>query len=374
MSQSDQLQDSGSKHNARPRSLFTALLIGALIFLGLILLFEGLFRWTRLDQVFTWRSLGVYHGQFEIKWFTLKDYARQNRGVDVLLLGNSMVNTGIDPDVLSAEYEALTGETLRVFNFGIEGLTIAPNSVIARILAAIYHPGTIIFVTEIRDYAAANGLEIEQQLLSDEWMVARQGGEETPRAWLSANSTLLQHLMPYRNWSRADFPDTFLMQARRFADTTPSGYEADASIGENIAIPPDPADPDEKEDFALFANFSIDPGRLANLSEILELGEDGTQVIITEMPVHPNYFTYFGGEQAHERYLETLIPFIEEQGGIFLPAPDWQAIPLFARADHHHLNNIGAILYSRMLAGELSRLCLDQSTCLRPAMPVEATP
>ena len=85
MSQSDQLQDSGSKHNARPRSLFTALLIGALIFLGLILLFEGLFRWTRLDQVFTWRSLGVYHGQFEIKWFTLKDYARQNREVDVLL-------------------------------------------------------------------------------------------------------------------------------------------------------------------------------------------------------------------------------------------------------------------------------------------------
>ena len=114
MSQSEQLQDSGSKHNARPRSLFTALLIGALVFLGLILLFEGLFRWTRLDQVFTWRSLGVYHGQFEIKWFTLKDYARQNRGVDVLLLGNSMVNTGIDPDVLSAEYEALTGETLRV--------------------------------------------------------------------------------------------------------------------------------------------------------------------------------------------------------------------------------------------------------------------
>ncbi len=182
MAQSDQLQDPAPGRATHPRSLITSLIIGTLLFLGLILLFEGLFRWTRLDQVFSWRSLGIYHGQFEIKWFALKDYARQNGGVDVLLLGNSMVNTGIDPDVLAAEYESLTGESLRVFNFGVEGLTIAPNSVIARILNAKYHPGTIIFVTEMRDYAAANGLEIEQQLLSDEWMIARQGGEETARS------------------------------------------------------------------------------------------------------------------------------------------------------------------------------------------------
>ena len=374
MAQSDQLHDQAPERATHPHSLITSLVIGTLLFLSLILLLEGLFRWTRVDQVFSWRSLGIYHGQFEIKWFTLKDYARQNGGVDVLLLGNSMVNTGIDPDVLAAEYESLTGESLRVFNFGVEGLTVAPNSVIARILNAKYHPGTIIFVTEMRDYAAANGLEIEQQLLSDEWMVARQGGEETARAWSRANSSLLQQLLPFRNWSRADFPDTFLMQARRFADTSPSGYEADASIGENIDIPPDPADPDEKEDFKLFANFSIDPGRLANLKDILEFSNDGTPVIITELPVHPSYFTYFGGTQAHDLYLKTLVPFIEEQGGVFLPAPDWQAIPLFTRADHHHLNNIGAILYSRMLAGKLAELCLDEGTCLRPAVGVEVSP
>jgi len=374
MAQSDQLHDPAPARAKHPRSLITSLVIGALLFLGLTLLFEGLFRWTRVDQVFSWRSLGIYHGQFEVKWFALKDYARQNGGVDVLLLGNSMVNTGIDPDVLAAEYESLTGESLRVFNFGVEGLTVAPNSVIARILNAKYHPGTIIFITEMRDYAATNGLEIEEQLLSDEWMIARQGGEETARAWLRANSSLLQQLLPFRNWSRADFPDTFLMQARRFADTSLSGYEADASIGENIDIPPDPADPDEKEDFKLFANFSIDPGRLANLKDILEFSNDGTPVIITELPVHPSYFTYFGGTQAHDRYLKTLIPFIEEQGGVFLPAPDWQGIPLFARADHHHLNNIGAILYSRMLAGKLANLCLNEGTCLRPTVGVEVSP
>lgn len=374
MTHHDQPQDPEPVRAQRPRSLITSLLLGVSLFIGLLLLFEGFYRWTRLDQVLNWRSLGIYHGQFEIKWFELKDYVRANGGVDVLLLGNSMVNTGIDPDVLAAEYESLTGERLRVFNFGVEGLTVAPNSLIARLLSARYHPGTIIFVTEMRDYAAANGLEVERQLLSDEWMVAQEGKTATPRAWLKENSSALQHLLLFRNWSRADFLDVFLMQARRFADTTPSGYEPDANVGEDIDIPPDPADPDEQGDFALFADFSIDPGRLNNLKDILELGNDGTLIIITEMPVHPNYFTYFGGEKAHDEYLEELVPFIGDNGGVYLPAPAWQRIPLFSRVDHHHLNVIGAILHSRMLAAELADLCLDDNTCLLPAAQAEATP
>lgn len=373
MTQPDQPQDAKPVRAQPPRSLLTSFLLGVCLFISLLFLFEGLFRWTRLDQLLGWRSLGIYHGQFEIKWFELRDYVRANGGVDVLLLGNSMVNTGIDPEVLAAEYESLTGEHLRVFNFGVEGLTVAPNAVIARLLVARYHPGTIIFVTEMRDYAAANGLEVERQLLSDEWMVARRSGKETPRAWLKENSSLLQHLLPLRNWSRADFLDTFPMQARRFADTTPSGYEPDANVGKNIDIPPDPADPDEQDDFALFADFSIDAGRLTNLQDILGLGADGTRVIISEMPVHPNYFAYFGGEGAHERYLETLVPFIKRNGGVYLPPPAWQRIPLFSRVDHHHLNVIGAILHSRLLAQQLAELCLVDNTCLLPATRVEAT-
>ena len=371
MTQRDHLTDPETVQARKPRSLLTSLLLGTCIFLGLVFLFEGLYRWTRLDQVVGWRSLGIYHSQFEIKWFELKDFVQANGGVDVLLLGNSMVNTGIDPEVLASEYETLTGEPLRVFNFGIEGLTVAPNSVIARILQAKYHPGTIIFVTEMRDYAAANGLAVERQLLSDEWITARRGGKETTRAWLKENSSALQHLLPFRNWSRADFLDVFLMQARRFADTTDSGYEPDSNVGENIDIPPDPADPEEKEDFDLFADLSIDPGRLINLKSILDLKNDGALVIITEMPVHPNYFTYFGGEQAHDRYLDDLVPYIIDNQGVYLPPPPWQRIPLFSRVDHHHLNVIGAIIYSRILAGQLADLCMGDNICLRAAMELE---
>lgn len=374
MNQIDLSHDNNRLGSKPPRSLISALISGTLLFLAFLLLLEGLFSWSRFDQTIKWRSLGVYHGQFEIKWFALKDFVRQNGGVDVLLLGNSMVNTGINPDILVFEYESRTGERLRVFNFGVEGLTVAPNSVIARILTEKYQPGTIIFFTEMRDYVAANGLEVERQLLTDEWVIARVGGKETLLAWLRNNSTVLQHLLPFRNWSRADFPDTFLMQARRFSDTSPTGYEADHNIGENIDISPDPANPEEKQDFELFGNFSIDTGRLDDLKNILEIGEGKTRVIITEMPVHPNFFTYFGGEQTHARYLGELIPFVTENYGIFLPSVPWQKIPMNGRVDHHHLNDTGAALFSRLLAESLADLCVNSNSCLLPATTIEVSP
>lgn len=356
------------KHLARPRrSLIGSLGVALLIFLAFILLAEGLFRATSLDRALPLRSLGVYHAQFEIKWFELKDYVRQHGGVDVILLGNSMVNTGIDPVVLAEEYRSSTGEELRIFNFGVEGLTVAPNSVIAEILVRQYHPGTLVFVTEMRDYAAKNGLDVEETLLSDEWFAFQTGGDCSLPAWFKANSTLLQHLLPWRNWTRPDFLDNTLMSIRRYGDTTPQGYEPDFNTGVDIDIPPDPNDPEERDDFALFADFSIAPTRQESLGNLLSLQQQGVNIIVTEMPVHPAYFTYFGGEQAHHEYLKTLVPFINASGATFLPALPWQLIPLDHRVDHHHLNHKGAALFSKLLAQELAVLCRESSVCLQPA-------
>lgn len=352
----------GKETTRSPRSLIGALIIALAVFLGLLVILEGLFRFTSLDRILSLRSVGVYHAQFEIKWFELKDYVRENGGVDVILMGNSMVNTGIDPAVLSAEYSSLTGEDLRIFNFGVEGLTVAPNSVIAKRLVERYHPGTILFVTEMRDYAVNNGLEIEQTLLDNEWFTS-----DSVTTWLKNNSTVLQHLLPYRNWSRADFLDNFLMSMRRFNDTTTQGYEPDSHTGVDIDIPPDPSDPEEKEDFILFADYAVDPDRLKALGDILSLEEEGMTVIVTEMPVHPNYFVYFGGEQAHAPYLDQLVPFITSRGGSFLPAIAWQLIPLEDRVDHHHLNYKGATRFSKLLAEELADLCQRSGDCLRSA-------
>lgn len=347
------------------KSLIISAIIGVILFVSLSLLLEGLFRWTRLDGFLQLRSMGVYHNQFEIKWFTLKDFVRENNGVDVIILGNSMVNTGIDPVILSNQYAAQTGNELRVFNFGVEGLTVAPNSVLARLLVQEYHPGALIFVTEMRDYTAANGVEVEEQLLSDEWLTARLGAKTTFRTWLIDNSPHVQHLLPFRNWSREDFPDTFLMSTHRFKNTTPAGYEPDRNTEGKVSIPPNPDDPAEQLLFEMFANYTLDPGRLENLADILALNREGTQILITELPLHPNYFVYFGGERVHEDYLAELVPFITSRDGVFLPPLSADLIPDEYRSDYYHLNYMGAGVYSALLADQLAALCVDEGTCLK---------
>jgi len=358
----------------RYRSLIISLVIGVLLFAAASLLFEGLYRWTRLDGLINPRSVGLYHNQFEIKWFELKDFVRERGGVDVILLGSSMVNTGVDPDVLSEQYASATGQELRVFNFGVEGFTISPNAEVARLLVQEYHPGTLVFVTEMRDYVAANGLEVEQQVLNDEWLAARLTGVWSRRAWLKENSKLVQHLLPYRNWSRSDFPDTFLMSLRRFADTTSAGYEPDRKTASQLDVPPDPANPDDQALFTMFSKYAIDPNRLADLADIISLQQEGTRVIITELPLHPSYFTYFGGEDVHRQYLAQLVPFIESAGGVFLPPLSPSLIPPDHRSDRFHLNYKGAPLYSRFLADQLAVLCQAKNICPLVNSPVEVAP
>ena len=367
MTQSTPVETPGNTRTTRSGSLLLSLLIGVLIFVFLFGFAELLSRWDTPQSGLNVRSVGSYHSQFEIKWFKLQDYVRRNGGVDVLLIGNSMVNTGIDPKVLAREYEERTGQALRIFNFGVEGLTVAPNSDLVNVLVEEFNPGTILFVTEMRDYTALNGLEVEQQFLADEWLNAQVTGSDTPRTWLKDRSTALQKLLPLRNWSRSDFLDNFLMTIRRYGDTTALGYEADRNTGEDIPVPPDPNEPKEQENFALFSNYAMDAGRLADLEQILSIADTEHVIFVTELPIYPTYFVYFGGEEVHAQTLATLESVVAQNGGVFLPPLAWELIPLEGRVDHHHLNFLGAPLYSELLAEQLADACQSGQGCLLPA-------
>lgn len=354
--------------SSRKSTLISALIIGGVVFVVLFALLEFISRLDQFERKFPVRSLGTYHAQFEIKWFKLQEYVEENRGVDVILLGNSMVNTGINPERLAGEYEKLTGQKLRIFNFGVEGLTVAPVSDIAGMLVRVYHPGSILLITEMRDYVAANGLEVENNLRADEWYSAQLTGRPNPRAWLKTNSSALQYLLSIRNWSRFDFPDSFLMTLRRNADTSSAGYEADRNVGSDIDKHPDINDPDDKRLFDLYANFAIDLGRLDDLKKILDLSKSGTSLFVTEMPVYPTYFEYFGEPFIHEQFLKSLRGFVAVNSGTFLLPVSYELIPMEGRVDNHHLNFKGAPLYSDLLAVQLAETCLTDNRCLQPAL------
>ena len=100
------------------------------------------------------------------------------------------------------------------------------------------------------------------------------------------------------------------------------------------------------------------------LKQLMALSHPGTDILITEFPAYPGFYTYFGGEQVHAHYLENISQFINGQGGVFIPPIDPDLIPLNGRSDDHHLNQIGAELYSSLLGEQFNLLCQQQGTCL----------
>lgn len=363
MTQSHLSQPQEPTNTKRPRSIFTAILSGILVFVLLGGLFEGVVRLGWMDRALPMRSVGNYHTEFETKWFKLQDYVEENGGVDVILLGNSMVNTGIDPSVLVTRYKSLTGEDLRVFNFGIEGLTVAPLSSLAQVLVDTYHPKTIILFTEMRDYIAGNGDETAEEFLSNAW-IQQQLGNPSLEGYMETHSTGLQRLLPFRYWANADFLDTYILDARRLSETTSQGYEAARESKVDITLEPDPDNPKEELNFALFKDFSMDPGRVADLEKILSFNEQCTEIIVTQMPVYPTYYAYLENDSDKTAYETELVRIVSRNGGYYLAPVDYLDIRDSGYNDNHHLNYIGAPIYSELLAEQLASLCTERGMCL----------
>ena len=346
---------------AHKKSFWSFLILTVSFCVVIAVVLELLARTPWLEKISPYRSVDNFDYQFEIKWFRLQDYVKSHGGVDIIVLGSSLVNTGVDPDILAQTYYQQTGDHPRIFNFGVEGMTIAPNSLIARLLVERYHPALLIYVTEMRDYIAGLGLEYETPFLNDPW-VQYQEGNFNPFGWAVDHSAALQHYLPFRNWARSDFPQTIAFYIKRYRDTSSSGYEPDEGIGVNINIPPNPNDPAELQNFKDYGNYQIAASRVDDLSNILDFSKNqGTAVWVVEMPVHPTFYVYVGGETVHMQFQETISSVVTTNGGSFLPSEACLGtIPLKGRSNRWHLNYIGAPYFSSCLGDQLA-IFVEQS-------------
>lgn len=337
------------------KSFWSGLVLTVVFLLAFAAALELLGRSAWLEKASPYRSVGNFDYQFEIKWFRLQDYVKQHGGVDIIILGSSLVNTGVNPDIVAQAYAQQTGTQPRIFNFGVEGMTISPNSVIAKLLVEQYHPALLIYVTEIRDYIAGNGLEYEIPFLNDPWM-RYETGNFNFLGWLAEHSFALQHYLPYRNSVHADYAQTMALYIKRYHDTSSSGYEPDSLIGTNIDVPPDPNNPSEAQNFKDYGDYQIAPARLANLKSLLDTSQKGgTAVLVVEMPVHPTFYVYVGGEKVHEQFQQTVSAFVTSNGGAWLPSEACLGvIPLNGRSNRWHLNYIGAPFFSTCLGNQLA--------------------
>lgn len=360
-----------SKTNSTPQdtpSFIKSCLIGLLVFMLLFVGLEFGYRTALLNDFLPVRSIGSYHTQFELKLFKLRDYVAKYGGVDVIIIGNSMVNTGIIPGEIANEYESSTGNQLRIFNFGIEGLTISPISDISQYLANKYHPGTLLVFTEMRDYVHNNGEETEETFDDNAW-IQNQLGNWSIEGTLADHSYALQHFLSLRNWSRSDFLDSYNLAYNRLNAISETGYEEDSytATTNSLIREPDPSNVQDAILFKEYQNYKMALDRIEDLKNILALQNEGTKVILSEMPVYPSYFIYFGDARVRQKYLTTLNRIANQSHSLFVPPVNPSIIPLDGRSDNHHLNYKGAPIYSEALGVQLGSLCSQRGICLNYA-------
>jgi hypothetical protein len=349
----------------RTRALLTLLLAAAFL-VAFFLVLEVVARKGFLNKISTRESLGIYPtpmGQyFEIKWYGLQKYVARNGGVDVILIGSSVMNTGINPDIVAETYFNMTGTQLRIYNFGVEGLNIVPNSVYAKILVQKYHPALLLFGTIPRDYLASDNVDVNQQFLLSPW-IEFESGEWNLAGYLIDQSVALNRYLPYRNWMRSDFLHTRYAIDYRTSRTSFSGYELENNTGANLDQPPDPNSPDEQETFAKYRDFKIDQARLGCLQSILNLQKIGdTRVIVMDMPLNPTFYDYMGGLSVYQEYQHEIASTVAASGVLFFPSNGDPQIPANGRSDRVHLNKVGAPVLSAYLGTQLAILTKNGGT------------
>jgi hypothetical protein len=306
------------------------------------LLLEGLLR---LAVARAWMQeplVGTTVPEFDIKLQLLNQFQQQNQSVDCIVLGSSMVDRGLMPDVLAAQFSKTAGRPITCFNFGVGNLTAASAGGIARLLAQEYHPRLLLYGLSARDMNthAAGGLTLP--LIQNPWIEYKLGHWNL-RGWLSENLYLYRTLVHLRYYPSNGYRSTIDDYT---ANLRPDGYlvrQPHSAIFRSFLI----------------EEFELEQRDLAGVQEVIALNATGIQAVLFELPVNPAQIeTYLGGGSPTywNDFLKPITKFIARQQGIFITSQKEYAGQLNAEDwnDRVHLSLSGARRFSQWLPGQIT--------------------
>ena len=302
------------------------------------------------------RSLGMRNALFEMKWFQIQEYVENNGGLDMIILGSSLAHSGVDPDAMEKIIYERTGINLRIYNFGLDGVTLPTIMNIGRLLVAQYQPEILLIINEPRDFDIENGI-LEQILFQSSPWITYQNDQFSPIGWLINSSVALQLYLPIRNWMAESFNTQMEEHEFRFNSLWDTGYEANNGINLISERSINPFRPGEKYLMVMFDRYEIDQGRLQSLNAFLaEMESENVQVIIAEWPFPSSIFNQQGSHDTFQLFTGTISEIGDSLNiDVINPLPE-NAIQIGSRSDRYHFNRSGAYIYSQYLASQISEL------------------
>lgn len=320
------------------KSPFGGLLIYSLFYLVLLCsVLEFAARTSLTQGILQYESYGSSHPQFETQILQINARQALQGQIDCIFIGNSQVLYGIDPLTVEQTFLEKTGETIHCQNFGLGGMPPMTARSVAELLISQYHPSVIVFGTGLWDYTSSAGNE---SIVSSPWVQYKLG-------IFSVDGWLFDHSQAYRLIFGLDRHLQNMEGDDKFID--PTGH---STLTGHAQLTTD----EQKEYFYTIAKRpEITQLQRDGFRELLALNSAETRIIIMEMPSDPIFYSM--NRKARNLHPEFEAMLISEttlsnthlwltQNSVTIPADGWY--------DLLHLNEEGAIYFSRLLGGQMA--------------------
>ena len=319
------------------------------VLLGLILLLlaaEALLRSPLADRFLPAPTIGreMRFPEVDVKFRRLEQMARRGE-VNCFFFGSSMGDAGLDPVVFEAQLRSAGITDLHCFNFSVEAFMAETSADFAEFLVRQYHPRLVIFGTSALEYDAKR--DARRGAGQTPWL-AYCAGQFSWEGWLVDHSYLYRYLL-----ALPKYRDPGFRQERQISErlVTASGFRSVQRVTQNPAGQLD----------VLIDSYALNLPDWVGLQRIAALRRTNTQVIVLEMPVHPEFMPHYlpGGKQTYERdFAAPVAQYLAGEDVLFLRTwPQLAAgLPANAWKDGWHLNADGAYALSSWLAGQVAAL------------------
>jgi len=276
--------------------------------------------------------------EIDIKLSRLDTLAR-SQAVNCLITGSSMADFALTPSIFNQNTIQMGGNKPLCFNMAMKAMKPEEQSKIIPILVDQYKP--VVLIIGISPVDFTGGQDAIREFGSAPWIRYKEGGQSAEGWWI-------EHSTVYRYWL------AFL----KYRDPA---YRADMNK-QLAAIDAYGSQKEEKSGFVyqyqsrpFIPDFQFNPGDWNGLVRMVGLRSPALQVVVVEMPVHPDFLPDYvpGGEAGYDQNFiqpiqlilrENDIPFIRTQPQIrsIVSPCGWK--------DFLHLNRLGAEQFSRWLA------------------------
>lgn len=326
----------------------------AVVVFGLIVtLGEGLVRTRLFEAHVVSNNRGGRHGQFELQLGRLETVVARDGPIDCVVLGNSMVWHDFDPEAFAAGYRRQTGQDIRCFNFGVDGLPAVAAGAVAQVLVADFQPRLLIYGTTARDYALSDESADATVLLEMPWLQYRLG-RFCIRGWLHEQSHLYQYRETLGQLLRLQGRDLLLTGYYASLKST-YGFYGRQATAVSVDAPPDPDIPGIQlwGLFELLDDYRLLPEAVSGLEQVM--GQNGldVQVVIVEMPIPPTYMHFFGDAgEDYQKFVRLVESLAETNAVSFWRTAQPGLIPDDGWYDYVYLNTKGARIFSEWLGAK----------------------